>query len=100
MGQNVQQLSTRQNKFGVQYGTLKKNLKIPCVSHCLGIILYSSIMEIKKKHLIIMLVQNRVKIAHLPQQGPFLEISYITPLSDTGTPSSVKYFIINYFCNL
>ena len=63
MGQNVQQLSTRQNKFGVQYGTLKKNLKIPCISHCLGIILYSSIMEIKRKisAYIIMLCKIRLK---------------------------------------
>ena len=47
-----------------------------------------------------MFVQNRVKMVHLSQQGRFLEISYIVPLSDTGTLSPVKYFIMNYFCNL
>ena len=37
-----------------------------------------------------MLVQNRGKMARLPRQGPLFEISYITLLSDTGTPSSYQ----------
>ena len=56
------EIALEQNKFGVQYRTLKKNFKIPCISHCLGVILYSSLKQIFLKKIIsayiIMLVQN------------------------------------------
>ena len=45
----------QQDKTSLGYSTgLLKILKIPCISHCLGIILYSSIMKFfffKKKYL-------------------------------------------------